>query len=68
MVNVIQEARQERERMMLEMMFKMASSVALQLARAPLVSKIKPKLVKWLHMHSVCTWLLLSLTTCGEKL
>ena len=58
------EERQERERMALEMMFKMASSVSLQLARAPLVSKINPKLVKWLHMHSVSTWLLLSLTTC----
>ena len=39
--------------MTLEMIFKMASWVAFQLARAPLVSKIKPKLVKWLHMHSV---------------
>ena len=48
-----QEARQESERMTVEMMFKMASWVAFQLARAPLVSKIKPKLVKWLHMHSV---------------
>ena len=66
-VKVTHEARQERERMTVEMMFKMASSVAPQLAKAPLVSKIKPKLVKWLHIHSVCTWLLLSLTTCGQK-
>ena len=49
--------------MMVEMMLRMASWVAFQLARAPLVSKINPKLVKWLHTHSVCTWLLLSTTT-----
>ena len=58
-----QEARQESERKTVEMTFKMASSVAPQLARAPLVSKINPKLVKWLQTHSVCTWLLLSTTT-----
>ena len=49
--------------MTVEMMLRMASWVAFQLARAPLVSKINPKLVKWLQMHSVCTWLLLSTTT-----
>ena len=63
MAKVKQEAKQERERMMVEMMLRMASWVAFQLARAPLVSKINPKLVKWLQTHSVCTWLLLSTTT-----